>query len=58
MGKNSNLDPSGAVFGGVFEELLVEFSASVEFSQLQLQIDVWAEQLVFGAFPNRDALRK
>ena len=40
MGKNSNLDPSGAVLGRVFEELLVEFSASVEFSQLQLQIDV------------------
>ena len=40
----------------MFEKLLVQYPTATELSQLNLHVDVAAEQLVLGAFPDRCAL--
>lgn len=49
------LHPRDAVVRRVFQVFLVQLAASVELAQLQFHVDVLAEQLLLGAFPDGGA---
>lgn len=52
------LDPGGAVLWSELQVFLIQLPAAVELTELQLQLNVSFEQLVFGAFTDRCALKK
>lgn len=46
----SKFNPCGAICRRVFQKFLIKLSASVKLTQLQLELDVFAEKLVFRRF--------